>query len=303
MQSTLNPKQSDDPHDFVVVAPDAIRVAPADDELSSLLHDAARHLSESQSRTATGFPAGPPVPPVDAPAPLVDTTFRSAAVNDVQAPRNQRSMAKRALRASTALLVAACIGGAAIAWRTYGDAAEKKIAKWATQLVMTVSLPPEKPGPAAQVDAASAQPAPSAPSAVEAVAPTAAPSPDSAQSLQSMARDLASLGQEVVQLKAVIEQIKASQQASRDAAKASEAKASEQNPRPRISAPPPPRPVVARAHKPTPPLPSTQAAAPLPLAGAPYYVSRQIEPPPQGTVQPQPDPELESVPRPPMPVR
>ena len=29
MQSTLTPKANDDPHDVVVVAPDAVRVAPA----------------------------------------------------------------------------------------------------------------------------------------------------------------------------------------------------------------------------------------------------------------------------------
>jgi hypothetical protein len=42
MQSTLNRKPSDDPHDVVVVAPDAVRVAPSDDEISNLLQQAAR---------------------------------------------------------------------------------------------------------------------------------------------------------------------------------------------------------------------------------------------------------------------
>ena len=316
MQSTPNPKQSDDPHDFVVVAPDAVTVAPAHDEIATLLHDAARHLSESQTRTASGFPACPPVPPVD-------TTFRPAAVDDVEVASPRRSIGRGAVRAFTALLLAGCIGATAFAWRSWGDAAEKKVATWATQFVMTASLPPEKSDPSAQAapaavqadaaNAAPAQPTTSAQSAVAAIVPTAAAaSPDSAQLLQSMARDLASLGQEVEQLKASIEQIKASQQTSRDAARASEAKASEQNLRPRISAPPPPpRPAVARAPKPPPPLPPMQAAAPaLPQAGAPYYAPRQpeyqprqIEPQPQGSVERQADPELESVPRPPMPVR
>src|SRR5665647_719297 len=42
MHSTLTAKANDDPHDVVVVAPDAIRVAPSDDEISDLLHQAAR---------------------------------------------------------------------------------------------------------------------------------------------------------------------------------------------------------------------------------------------------------------------
>ncbi|HYS87639.1 MAG TPA: hypothetical protein VEN78_21950, partial [Bradyrhizobium sp.] len=91
------------------------------------------------------------------------------------------------------------------------------------------------------------QPALLAQTAPEDVAPTAAAmSPELTQLLQSMARDLAALGQG-------IEQLKASQkQMARDNAKAAEqlkasqeqmarviAKASEQSPRPKISAPPP----------------------------------------------------------------
>jgi hypothetical protein len=41
----------------------------------------------------------------------------------------------------------------------------------------------------------------------------------------------------------------------------------------------------------------------LPLTAAPYYVPRQAEPPPQATEQQLTDPELASVPRPPMPLR
>src|SRR5258707_1355132 len=90
MQSTLKPKQTDDPHDFLVVAPDPVRVAPdavrvardpvraapADEELSNLLHAAAaRYRSDPQTRAGS---AGPTVPPVD-------TTFRPAAINNVRA--------------------------------------------------------------------------------------------------------------------------------------------------------------------------------------------------------------------------
>ena len=304
MQSTLKLKQSDDPHDVLVVAPDVVQVAPADEELSNLLRDAARRLSDPQTHAGSDSPAGPAVPPVD-------TTFRPAAVNDVLVPGLRPSIGRRALRGFTALLLAACIGVAAIAWQSYGDAAKQMIAKWAPQLVLTSSLPPEKPGlsaqpvpPAVQAAAAEAvppQPAPLAQTAPQGVAPTAAePSAESAPLLQSMARDLASVGQEVEQLKASIEQLKASQQQmSRDVANVSE-----QNARPRIAALPP-RPAVARPRKPMPPYPPRQAAAApaLPPAAAPYYASRQAEPQPQAAAPPQPDPELASVPRPPMPVR
>src|SRR6266446_5749989 len=232
MHSTLKPKQTDDPHDIVVVAPDAVQVAPADEELSSLLHDAARRLSEAQARTGSDVPAGAEVPPVD-------TTFRPAAVNDALVPGRLRSMGRGAMRAFAAVLLATCIAVACIAWESCGDAAQQIIAQWTPQLALTSSLPPEKPAlsaqpapPVVQADtatAAPAQPAPPAQAAAQGIAPSAAAvSAESAQLLQSMARDLASVGQEIGQLKASIEQLKASQQQiSRDLAKASEAKTSE----------------------------------------------------------------------------
>jgi hypothetical protein len=308
MHSTLNAKQTDDPHDFLVVPPDAVRVVPSDEELSNVLRDAARHRSNPQARAESGLAADAAVPPVD-------TTFRSAAVDNLRDLGHRRSIASRALRAFSALLLAACIGIAAIAWQS--DAAKKMIAGVATQLVLIASLSPEKSAPSAQpaapavvaadANVAPPQPAPVAQPAPQAVAPSAAaPSADSAQ-LQSMARDLASAAQEIEQLKASIEQLKAGQQQmSRDIARVSENKASEQNLRPKVSAVsvPPPRPPVARMRKPTAPYPPPQAAAApaLPIAAAPY-VPRQVEPPPQTTTPPLTDPELASVPRPPMPVR
>jgi hypothetical protein len=240
----MHPKPSDDPHDFVVVAPEAARVAPSDDELSNLLHKAARYRSYPQNLAVADLPAGPTVPPVD-------TTFRPAAIDDIwpssdRPPSHRRSTGRGVLRAVTALLLTALIGGAAVAWRSYGDGAEKKIAKWTTQFVMAVSQPTETPvaaaqaaPPAVQADAANAAspqpaPAPLEQTPPEGAAPTeqippagaaptaAALSPESEQLLQSMARDLASVGQEVAQLKASIEQLKDSQQQmSRDVAKAS----------------------------------------------------------------------------------
>jgi hypothetical protein len=202
-----------------------------------------------------------------------------------------------------------------VAWRAWGDTAEKKIAKWATQFALTASPAAEKPPVAQQAapsvhqaDAANA--APPQPAVAQAVAPAAAASsPGSPQLLQSMSRDLANLAQEVEQLKTSLEQLKAGQQQmSRDVAKASElkasdVKASEPSLRPRTSALPP-RPLAARAHKPIapPPPPQTAAAPALSQAPAPY-VPRQIENQRQPVTERLADPELSSIPRPPMPVR
>ena len=301
MQSTLIPKPGDDPHDVVVVAPDAVRVAPSDEELSDLLQQAARHRSDSQmTRVDADESAGPAIPPVD-------TSFRAAAVGDVQAPIQGRSRGRGVIRTLTALLLAGSIAVTAFAWRSWGDTAQKQIAKWATQAVLTATQSPDEPAPAAQpvqpelqavaANVESAQPAPVA----ESAPPTAAaPSPDSTQLLQSMARDVASLGQEVEQLKASIAQIKAGQeQMSRDVAKASEIRASEPNVRPRKPAPS--RAATAPARKPKPPArPAVAASQPQSIAP---YVPPPPAPQPQPVIQRQIDPELASVPRPPMPLR
>jgi hypothetical protein len=289
MHSTLNPKQTDDPHDFLVVAPDIVLIAPADAELSSLAPDAMRYPSDPQTHIGSDFSAGIAVPPVD--------TFRAAAVNNVQVGE-RGSIGKSAVRAFTALLLAACLGLAAIAWQSSGNVAKQIIAKWAPKFILTSLLPalenpglPEQPSPptvqASAAKAAPPQPEPLAQTAPEGVAANAAAlPPESAQLLHAMALDLAAARQEIEQLKA--------KQMSRDIAKASK-----QNLRPKISAPPP-RSAAAPARKPMPPFPPRQAAAAptLPQAAAPS-VPRQPEPQPQPTAQPQAEP----VPRPPMPVQ
>jgi len=315
MQSTPNQRQAADPY---ADPHDDVLVARIDEELSKLAHDAMRDPSDPQTHMGSDFSAGPAVLPVD-------TTFRPAAVNQVPGLRGGR-----AVRGFIGFLLAVCIGVAGIVWQAYGDAAKQMIAKWTPQLIATSSPPlentglPEQPNPpAVQANAANAappQPAPPAQAAPEGVAPAAA-APESAVLLESMARELASARQEIDQLKASQEQMsrelaksspaKSSQAKSSQAkssqtrayeARASLAKPSDQHLRPTISAPPP-RSVVAPARRPMPSYPPPQAAAPaLPPAPAPYYVPRQPEPPPQATAQPQAEPELSPVPRPPMPV-
>jgi hypothetical protein len=292
MHSTPNPKEID-PRDFLMIAPE-------DKGLSNLAHDATRY-SSAQTRMGSDFSAGSPIPPVD-------LRFRPAAVNNVKAPGDRPSIGRRAVRAFIRFLWVAFLGGAGVAWRFYGDEAKQIIAKSAPPFALIFSPPlenprhPEQPIPpavqASATKAAPPQPAPLAQTATEDVAPTtAALSPESAQLLQSMARDLATTGQEIEQLKAIIEQLKASQeQMFRDVARASE-----QNRRPKVSASPP-RSAAAPRRKPMPFRPSHAAVAPtLPQAAA-LSALRQPEPQPQATEQPQVEPELSSVPRPPMPV-
>lgn len=292
MHSTLNPKQTDDPRDVLVIAPDVVLVAPTDEELSRLAHS-LRHPSNPQ------MPAGPDLPP-EPTVPPVDTTFRPAAVGDVRLPGHRPSIGGRAVRAFTAaILLAACAGAAAVGWQSYGDAAEQMIMQWAPPRVLASLLPAEKPALIAQpappavetaaADAAPAQPASPAESAPEVAAPVAAaPSAETVSSLGSTANDIASMRQEIQQLRASVEQLKASQQQmSREIAKASEpkaseAKASEQNLRPKMSAPPP-RSVAARSRRPMPPLAPPQAAAAPVLPQAAPYVPRPPEPQPLAT--------------------
>jgi hypothetical protein len=189
MQSMLKQKPTDDPHDILVVAPDAVRVAPLDDAPPA--HDAARPAAEPLIPAGSIFSPGAAVPPVD-------TTFRPTAVDDVLLSGGRRSIGQRALRAVTALLLTACISGAAIAWHSYGGAAQQMIAEWAPLFAQKSSQPSEKTGLPAQPALAAAEsatrPAAQAPAAAEGAAPVA---PDEAPSLETMARDLANAGQEI----------------------------------------------------------------------------------------------------------
>jgi hypothetical protein len=310
MDSMLKPKVPDDPHDIIMVAPEAVRVAPADAEAS----DPIRYLMRGtpagpQVHAGSDFSAGAAVPPLD-------TNFRPTA--DVLAPR-RGSFGRRALRAFAALLLTACIGGAAVAWNAHGDAARQLIAEWAPLFARSTSpasakteVPAQATLAAAQADplnASAPQPAPQPQAATEAAAATAAPAPDQTPSIEAMARDLANAAQEIEQLKASIEQLKASQQQL--VAMVSE-KNSAQAVRPKKPPQPaaPPRPVAAYAPArkplpmPPPSYPPRQAiAAPvMPPAPTPY-APRRAEPLPPATAETLDDPELPYVPRPPMPLR
>ncbi|MGA7995811.1 MAG: hypothetical protein WCA28_12995, partial [Bradyrhizobium sp.] len=231
MQTAPNPKPTDDPHDALVVAPGVAVMVPTDEELSKLARS-LRHPPYPQAPAESDLPPAATIPPVD-------TTFRPAAVGDVRMPGQPPTTGGKAARAlAAALVVAACTGGASIVWQSYGDAAEAMITRWAPQRVLAL-LPLEKPAQAAQQPAApaveptagNAEPVPAetaAENTAQGVAPAAAaPAADAPQSQGSMANELASARQEIEQLKATIEDLKASQQQmSRDMAKASDTKVS-----------------------------------------------------------------------------
>jgi hypothetical protein len=233
MDTALNPKETDSRH---------VLVASADKELA--------HAYEQITRADE----------------QIAQAEKQLSKLERDAVPGKRSLFDRpAVRGLTGLLLAGCIGVAAIAWQSsYRDTAREVIARLTPQRVATSSPPPENPGLPSQpsspdvqapaVDTAPPQSELLAQAAPEDVAPTAAaPSPELTQLLESVARDVASLGQEIEQLKAGQEKMArdnantaAELKAGQEQMARAVAKASEQNLRPRIPTPPP-RPTAATA--------------------------------------------------------
>ena len=338
MQSTLTPQETD-PHDTFLIEPDVVLATRADHALPDPVQDALSRLAHRAAHTTPGVTpsvsVGAPSVSVSAPdvsagapTPTVDTTFRAAAVGTTKVPRQRSAFGKWAKNTSIAFLFALCSAIAAATWRHHSDAAKQLIANWMPPFVLALSSPTATPPPPAEqpdsspaqattADQTPAQPAQPPEGAAPTPATASAESTPSVQtqSVQSMARDLATMGQQIEQLKASIEQLKAGQaQMSRDIAKTSEAKTSEQNLRPRLATLPP-RPVAALppARKPKPAYPPAQAAVvstlPPPPSAAPPALPQQPGLPQPALSQPAPQPQatVESdggpVVRPPMPLR
>jgi hypothetical protein len=348
MQSTLTP-QDTDPHDVFVIEPDVVLAArqASPDPVQELLS----HLAHKAAQTSPEVSAAPEVSIV-APTPTVDTTFRATAVDNIDTtdrparPDDRPGIGWWVKRSFIAFMFALCSAFAAAAWTHHGAAAKQMISSWLPPYVLAALPMMDKPAAAEQPDsepvqaaatdqtpaqpASPAQPTDSAAPAVAAapavVAPPAVaalPTPSAPSTLppstQSMARDLATMGQQIEQLKASIEQLKASQaQMSRDMAKNSEP-----SPRPRATAAFPPRPVAAippRSIPATPRKPKTAYLPPPPVITSPqptYVVPPPLPPPPlpqpvasqpvTSQVAPLPDATVPSddgpVIRPPMPLR
>jgi hypothetical protein len=283
MPSTL--RKIDDPHD-APIAPDivpgdwtdCVPAKPASDAASrEKLFAEIRHAAEAA-------------------APKVDNTFRASDVNDIPALKDKarsRAWMKRALTVFVLALVSAF---AAAAWKHHGAAATQTLADFVPLPGASASPeagPAAEPAaqPAAEQQAAAAQPA-------EAPAAGAALPPQAEQQIQSMARDIATMGEQIEQLKATIETLKANQQAAA-APPPPVARAPAPPPKPKVSALPP-RPAPA-SHPPRPAYPpAMQAAAtpPPPPAASAYPPPQPYSPPPQAATQPNGEPIV----RPPMPM-
>ncbi len=330
MLSTLN-RPEQDPHDVIEIAPDVVLAARSD---------------TPPPTPATGAVSGPSAPEVrvtapEASTPSVDPTFRATTLDDIRIPGERSALGKWAIRTFFACLFAICSAVAAAAWQRYGDEAQQMLADWTPPRISLSSLfSSDKPKSseqsaslataAAGADQASAQattspppptpprPAPAQDTAAAAPAPlptAAAPSTGATQLMQSMAHDITAMSQQMADLKASIDQLKARQeQMSRDLAKVAEAKVAEAKAaeakatemrafeRQKIL-PPQPRVAAVPVRKPKPTYPPVQASAVPPLppsAAAPLPSSQPIAPlpPPQATVQPDGDPVV----RPPMPL-
>jgi septal ring factor EnvC (AmiA/AmiB activator) len=143
----------------------------------------------------------------------------------------QPSRGRPALRGLIGLLLTAGVCTAAFAWQSYGETVRPMISQWVPQLASslpsaTPELAAQQSRPAVQVAAADAAisqlSSPPAQAVPQDAASTPIP-PEVTQSLQAMARDLASVQQEIGQLKAsqqelarenagIAEQLKASQE-------------------------------------------------------------------------------------------
>jgi len=266
MFSTPNQQQNDQ-HDVPEITPEVVL--------------ASREDSKKPPTLASGITSDPAnlrvqigsAPPIDDVVPLVDKAFRAAAVNDIRNGGRRTTIGRSVVRAFVAmLLVAGGSAAAAVTWQVYGNSAKEAIATLTPQLSLTSSSSTEARATAA--DQATPQPVTAQATDDTEPAPAAA-SPEQLPSQQSMAHDLATMGQQINQLKASIEQLNASieqlrnsqEQMSREIGKASETKASEtkaseQAAQTKVSVLPP-RPTAAPVrNKPKPPAHAQTPAAP-----------------------------------------
>ena len=303
MLSALDDEQHD-PHGVPKISPEVVLVARAAADFPSLAPDARGHHDHAGSQGAD--------------VPKVDTTFRASDTSG-----ELLGHGKWLRSAAMAFLFALCSALAAAGWQRYGDEARAMFSDFTPPAKLSSFLPssliPGRTVIAAQPDAPATPPAvtadqaaqspPAAQQTADSAAPAPAPSalpPETEQLLQSMARDVASLNQQIGELKARITELKTGQaQLSHEMAKMSEARVSEPRvsearqaePRPaKLGAPPRPLGTLV-THRPKPPsYPQAAYVPPPPPRAAPV----QIAPPPATLARPNPD---AMVVRPPMPVQ
>ncbi|TKT71663.1 hypothetical protein YH63_009690 [Afipia massiliensis] len=300
-----------DPHDAIVAQ--LRELAPR------IVHDPSKvHAPSEVNVTPAPSPEPASEPPLHT-APLNDN------VGDILNPAPRGKLA----RGVVGLIVCAGIAAAA-AWHSYGDEAKQRLSHLVPQLLAGTTAPTQSADaaesqdttsqitasePAAESapsqDTAAAAPTPAEPAtaastpAAETPPTPAALTPELAQSIETMAREIASLKQTVEQLQA------GQQQLSRDVAKAAE---HEVRRKPAAKPAAAPRPQRASTSAPA-PAPATRSVQPASTQAYPQgqsypqsYPQREayIPPaPPQQSAPSQlpPPPGDTSVPRPPMPLR
>ena len=221
-----NPQQAD-PHDVFVIEPDVSLAARADKAPLDVLYDVLRDHSQPRRADIERLDIKPSDIKLSNPASL-DLELRIAPevsvgseaspipdANGIQLGETEISahqpapgkFARGVVMGLFALGSAVCAAG----WQHYGDDAKTMLAQWTPAFALASTPPAEKPAIAAPAAVADQASAPSA-SSVQAVANAApAAAADPSQALQSMARDLAAMGQQISELKATIEQLRANQ--------------------------------------------------------------------------------------------
>ncbi|MFN5015809.1 hypothetical protein, partial [Bradyrhizobium sp.] len=173
----------------------------------------------------------PPPRAAEISPPKIDPESRPAAP-EAAASGSRSSVGTWLVRTVLVVLFGVCSAVAAAAWQTYGDQAQELVAHWMPRISLMSNADRDGSAPAAaplshETTTATASAAPQAqePAANAAAAPLTS---EQVQMLQSMARDIAALSQQVNELKAGIAQLKAGQdQVARDVARAAEAKPTE----------------------------------------------------------------------------
>jgi hypothetical protein len=288
------------PQDAPTIAPDAISVSWADKVLADITRDAKTIQPEKtvqperpvqpEVRPNRQPPPAPPSSSAIVPVPMVDTTFRAAAVGDIKPAARKKPRSRWAGKIAFIFLFGLSSAVATGLWKHYGAEARQIVAEWQpliaewTPQFSLAASPPAEPVATADPAAATAdQTAPAdQPASQDAATTTAAAAPaaaalppESADVIQSMQRDLASLSQQIEQLKASIAELKAGQPPAPVAARTTEARPAEVKPpapaaRPRVTAvqpPPPPRSVAPPPVRRPPPVQAS--AAPMQLASPP----------------------------------
>ena len=218
MQSMKTLKEAD-PHD--VFAIETI-LAARGDRAPPLAHDAVGHPGGPTAHPG-GSQAAPEIS-IGVPAGQIEPAFHAADVSDIPIENirpdaikidgikglGERPTAKWVRRVVMALLGLAGATAAA-AWQHYGDQAKAMAVEWAPPFVIAALAPAEKPAaaeqpnvtalraPAADQAAPTDQPAaqPVATAQPEQAAAPAIATPAESTQLQSMARDLAAISQQV----------------------------------------------------------------------------------------------------------